>query len=95
MVVSQAIFIALSTVFFSSLVVLLLRKFKQSLKMALFFVIPLFVFSLGFIFRLSESSWVVDLGFFLTEFSGLFVSILFSVCLSLGQLKYWKKEVQT
>ncbi len=68
----------------------LFKKFKRT-ELAGFLVIPLVIFSLGFSLRLSGKTALVDLGFCLTEFSSLFVSVLFTAFLFLGQLKYWKK----
>ena len=91
MFVLQALVITSLLFFFSLLVVLLLQQFNRDLKIALLFIIPLLFFSLGFVLRMSAKPLIVDLGFFLTEFSSLFVSILFAMCLLLGQLKYWEK----
>jgi len=87
----QALVILLILLLFSLLIIVLFRKFNRDLKTAFLFIVPLLVFSLGFILRLSIKPSLVDIGFFLTEFSGLFTSVLFAVCLLLGQLKYWKK----
>ncbi len=86
----QAFVIFLFLLLFSLLVATLFRKFNKDLRISLLFIIPLAVFSLGFAFRLTAKPVVVDLGFFLTDFSELFVSILFAVCLILGQIRYWK-----
>jgi len=91
MFIVQVLVISLLLIFYSLLIAALFRKFNRDLKIALFFITPLLVFSVGFVFRLSVKPPIVDLGFFLTEFSGLFISILFAICLFLGQLRYWKK----
>jgi cyanate permease len=87
----QILVVAITLVLFSFLISALFKKFGRERKMVAFFVIPLFVFCLGFIFRMSKNQSIVDLGFFLTDFSGLFISTLFATCILLGQLKYWKK----
>jgi len=87
----QVLAILLLLLFFSLLIIVLFRKFGRDLKIVLLFIAPLLVFCLGFVLRLSTRPPMVDLGFFLTEFSGLFISVLFAACLLLGQLRYWKK----
>jgi len=52
---------------------------------------PLWLFGLGFSLRLMMDKSLIDLGYFLTDFSTLFVTILFTLFLFLGQLRYWKK----
>jgi len=86
----QFLIIIFLLLLFSSLVVFLFKKFDRDLKIASFFIVPLVVFSLGFVFRLTAETSMVDLGFFFTDFSELFVSVLFASCLILGQIKYWK-----
>lgn len=41
--------------------------------------------------RLTDKEGFIDLGFFLTDFSSLFIYTLLATFLLLGQLKYWKK----
>ncbi len=52
---------------------------------------PLFIFSIGFIFRLTDNKVLIDLGYYFTEYSFLFIYILFAITFFLGQLRYWKK----
>jgi hypothetical protein len=68
----------------------LMKKFKLrlSLKSLLFF--PLVVFVIGFSLRLSESKPVIDTGYFMTEFTYVFIYLIFAMAVLLGQLKYWK-----
>lgn len=75
---------------FSALIIVLLMQFVGKIKSVVFLLFPLFIFSLGFILRLTGKQGLVDLGYFLTEFSVLFVTVLFTLFLFLGQLKYWK-----
>ncbi|HUW21333.1 MAG TPA: hypothetical protein VMW41_01560 [Candidatus Bathyarchaeia archaeon] len=74
----------------SRLIFSLLRDFKVSRKKAVYFLLPLLVYSAGFSLRLTGDKSLIDLGFFFTDFSTIFVTVLFSLCLYLGQLKYWK-----
>ena len=76
---------------FSIILAGIFKKFGLKAKFVLPLLIPLFVFSLGFCLRLSEKYGMVDLGFFLTDFSELFLTALFIAFLFLGQLRYWKK----
>lgn len=74
-------------------VFLLWRIFHFFLKtegLLLIFFIPLMIFIFGFALRLSKNQGLVDLGFFLTDSSSFFVTLLFALALVLGQIKYWK-----
>lgn len=53
---------------------------------------PFIVFPVGFSLRLTGIQEMIDTGFFLTDFSFLFVYLLTGMSLVLGQLKYWKKN---
>jgi len=68
----------------------LLADFEIKRKKLLVFVLPLLTYAAGFTLRLSDNKELVDLGFFFTEFSTIFVTVLFSLCMYLGQLKYWR-----
>lgn len=76
---------------FSAVLMRVFRKFGIGIRTVLPLLAPLLTFSIGFGLRLSGKSYLVDLGFFLTDFSTLFVSVLFTAFLFFGQLKYWKK----
>jgi len=76
---------------FSILTIILLKKFGVGGAKGIFFLVPLFFFCLGFILRLTEAKPLVDTGYFLTEFSYLFIYTLFAIFLFLGQIRYWKK----
>jgi len=68
----------------------LCKKFQR--KDVVFYVtLPLAFFLIGFIMRLSQKSDVTDLGFFFTEISYIWVALLYTLSLLLGQLKYWGK----
>jgi len=75
---------------FSYLVLIIFKKFGRKLREGIFFICPILIFSLGFLLRLSEKEELIDLGYFLTGISVLFLSVLFAIFLFLGQLKYWK-----
>jgi len=76
--------------FFTLLIVVFLKQFKVKNKKTLIFIFPLTTYSLGFYLRMTGDKTLVDLGFFFTELTTLFTTILFSICLYLGQIKYWK-----
>lgn len=76
--------------FFTALIFNFLKQFKIKRKKALVFICPLLTYALGFYLRVLADKNLVDLGFFFTEFSTLFVTILFTLFLYVGQVKYWK-----
>jgi len=87
----RAVFVELILLaIFVALLNLLLADFKVKKRQLLVFIFPLLTYAVGFTLRLSGNKELVDLGFFFTEFSTIFVTILFSLCLYLGQLKYWR-----
>lgn len=69
-----------------------INKFRIKRRHILVFMVPFSFFTIGYYLRLSGIQETTDLGFFLTDSSFLFVYILFSFFLMLGQLKYWKKS---
>ena len=71
-------------------IVLILKKFRR-LDLLFYMIVPLFLFVLGFYLRLQKDAGAVDMGFFFTEISGIFLTMLFVIALLLGQIKYWKK----
>jgi len=75
---------------FVALLNFLLADFKLKKGKLLAFIFPLLIYVVGFTLRLSGNKELVDLGFFFTEFSSIFVTVLFSLCLYLGQLRYWR-----
>lgn len=54
------------------------------------FLLPLVIFVFGFILRLSGNQNLIDLGFFFTDSTVFFITLLFTPALFLGQIKYWK-----
>lgn len=83
--------ILLIIIVFSWFVLEIFRDFGIKINRTKYLLLPLLLFSLGFVLRLSQNKSLIDLGYFLTEFSTLFVTVLFTAFLFLGQLKYWKK----
>ncbi|MBI4043289.1 MAG: hypothetical protein HY393_00595 [Candidatus Diapherotrites archaeon] len=69
--------------------VLLLKRFSAPKSTAIFSLFPLALFGLGFVLRLTAEPALIDIGFFFTEFSYLFIYVLFTLSLVLGQVKYW------
>lgn len=76
--------------FFTILIFSFLKQFGIKSKKAVIFVFPLIIYSLGFYLRMTGDKNLIDLGFFFTELTTVFTTILFSICLYLGQIKYWK-----
>ncbi len=76
---------------YSLLIILFFRKFSKDLRFPLILITSFAVYSIGFLMRLMGTKEQVDLGFFLTDFSALFLTALFTASLLLGQIKYWKK----
>lgn len=66
-----------------------LRNFRIPKRVLVLVLFPLLVFVTGFSLRLSGEKEMIDLGFFFTEFSFLFVYLILAVALILGQIKYW------
>jgi hypothetical protein len=77
-------------IIFTFLVFNFLTDFGVKKKKGLIFIVPLLTYVVGFSLRLSSIKGLVDLGFFLTEFSTIFVTVLFTLCLYLGQVRYWR-----
>ncbi|MBI4999225.1 hypothetical protein HZB97_00455 [Candidatus Gottesmanbacteria bacterium] len=75
---------------FTILIFTFLREFKILKRRVLVFIFPLFTYVVGFSLRLTGDKELVDLGFFFTEFSTIFVTVLFSLSLYLGQIRYWR-----
>lgn len=72
---------------------LFLRVFRFFLKtngLLLIFLLPLVIFVFGFALRISGNQGLVDLGFFFTDSAAFFITLLFTLALILGQIKYWK-----
>ena len=74
----------------SVLLVNFLRKFRTVKQIYTLVILPLLLFVIGFSMRLSNEKDFIDLGFFFTDFSFLFVYLMFAISFLLGQIKYWK-----
>ena len=83
----------IGTVFglYSLIIILFFRKFLKDLRFPLILIASFAVYCFGFYLRLTGSKEGIDLGFFLTDFSALFLTALFTASLLLGEIKYWKK----
>jgi len=90
MIIKSGLFQLIILISFSYLIILFLKQFKIKAKKSFIFIIPLITYSLGFYLRIGQNQDLIDLGFFFTELSSLFVTIIFSICLFLGQIKYWQ-----
>jgi hypothetical protein len=73
------------------LLVALMKMFSARKRIVAVVFFPLAAFSLGFYLRLTGIKEAIDIGFFFTDFSFLFVYILFALAFLLGQMKYWKR----
>lgn len=74
----------------SGLIVNFLKKFNVGRDVYATVLLPLFVFVAGYSLRLSGDKEMIDIGYFFTDFSFLFVYIVFAISFLLGQIKYWK-----
>ena len=77
---------------FGILLYLFLKKFNAKKHIYLPLFIALLLFAAGFYFRISGEKELVDLGFFFTESSTLFISVMFTTALIMGQERYWKNQ---
>ncbi|HNT60997.1 MAG TPA: hypothetical protein PKJ97_03410 [Candidatus Bilamarchaeaceae archaeon] len=57
-------------------------------KITLVFLSVMLLFSVGFAMRLGGAAEIIDLGFYLTDFSFLMAYLLIAVAALLGQAKY-------
>lgn len=85
------------TIFFITCVgagflIYLLRIFTKKKNLILIVLFPVVVFGIGYTLRLSSVKEGVDLGFFFTDFSFLFVYLVFAMAFLLGQIRYWRKD---
>jgi hypothetical protein len=76
-------------IFYSLVLYNLSEVFRPNLKIIKWFILPLFVYCLGYTLRLSENSKIIDIGFLLCDTTSIFVSLIFAFILVLGQIKYW------
>lgn len=90
MFIYQALFVAIISIVILRLLFNLLRRFERR-DLVVYTSIPIALFSLGFIMRLSKKELIIDCGFFLTEISFLLIYSIFAITFVLGQIKYWEK----
>ncbi|GEM_PF-2473609 len=67
-----------------------LSEYHSSLRGFIPLFLILFLFFLGYGFRLSSFKTLIDFGYFLTDLSFLLTYLLFAASLILGQRKYWR-----
>ena len=72
----------------SILIIMFISRFRLNWLVFLG-LFPIFLFSAGFALRLGSSGELIDMGFYFTEISYLFVYVIFTLCLAFGQAKYW------
>lgn len=92
MLALQTAVILITFVVFTFLIIKLFKTFNLKIKWAMYFLIPLIIFCLGFILRLTKVEDIISLGYFLTDFTSLFIYVLFAITFLLGQIHYWKKH---
>jgi len=86
----QLIIIIVSSFIILITILNLCKKFGRK-DISYYILLPLTLFIIGFLFRLSKESNMIDVGYFLTELSYILLTTFFVIALLLGQLKYWKK----
>ena len=69
---------------------IIFKNFGLKRERFLIFLWPAYVYGAGFCLRISENIQLVDLGYFLTGFAGLFLSLVWTIGVILGQIKYYK-----
>lgn len=69
-----------------------LKTFRLRRKYTAPMVFPLVLFTAGFSLRLSGVQEMMDIGFFFTDFTFVFIYILFTASFMMGQIRYWKKQ---
>ncbi|MBN1792500.1 hypothetical protein JW826_02340 [Candidatus Woesearchaeota archaeon] len=68
----------------------ILTSFKTRKQTFYPLLLALPLFTIGFCMRLTGTQETIDLGYYLTDTSYLYINILFTAALILGQKKYWK-----
>ena len=91
MFIYQVLVIIALLILYGSLVFLFSRIFTQELSLPVMLIFPIIIFCTGFTLRLSGNKPMVDIGYFFTDSSSIFLYALFTGALILGQLKFWKK----
>jgi len=67
------------------------RNFTKNKSLISLLSLPVMLFIFGYFLRINGNKWQIDLGYFLTDTSSLFLYAVFTGSLILGQMKYWKK----
>lgn len=91
MLTYQILTIIVLLVLYSFVATTFCRRFTKELSLSIMLIFPIIVFSVGYIMRLSGNKPIIDIGYFFTDSSSIFLSALFTGALILGQLKYWKR----
>ena len=65
----------------------LFRQFLHA-KILWLLAVPLLVFTIGFLLRLSNMQPLIDIGYYFTDVSYLVLAAIYTTALYLGQLKY-------
>ena len=76
----------------TALVIGFLRIFGIRRSYMLIMLFPVILFTIGFALRLTGVKEIIDIGFFFTDFTYVFIYIMFTASFMLGQIKYWKKQ---
>jgi hypothetical protein len=86
----QALGIGSLVILLSGMLLGVLYIFRTSKKAFYPLFVLILLYAAGFSMRISADPALVDLGFFFTEISSLFATLLFTAALILGQARYWK-----
>ncbi|OGG06159.1 hypothetical protein A2872_04285 [Candidatus Gottesmanbacteria bacterium RIFCSPHIGHO2_01_FULL_42_12] len=87
----QLLLILALVIIYCAVIFYFCKRFQDGLSLPLILMFPIIIFSLGFALRLTNNKTIIDVGYFVTDSSSAFISILFTGAIILGQLKYWKK----
>lgn len=91
MMVTGYLFIVVLSLFFISLVIKLLKHFGRGGDLIIYFITPLLIYSGGYMLRFSGNKPLINIGYYMTDYSFMFVYTIFAISILLGQLRYWKK----
>ena len=68
------------------------RRFTRAARPFFILYLCLALYAVGFALRLTGTQTLIDFGYFLTEGSHLFATLVFTAALILGQEKYWAES---
>jgi len=91
MFLTQVLAIITISAFYAVCLILFFRKFKKEIAIPIVLTMPIIVFALGYSLRLGGNKPAIDLGYFLTDSSYIFIYSLFTSALVIGQIKFWEK----